>query len=138
MKIIDEYISFGDRRLVGQDKAKHQIERILLSERLAHSYLITGPNGSGKTAFALALAEVVNGVNHLTDLKDLATSKKSSWFTHPDIHVFIPLPSTMGSDELQSRLELLAKDPYEIVDFTLRPALNDSESSKNRRAFLFY
>ena len=135
MKIIDEYISFGDRRLVGQDKAKHQIERILLSERLAHSYLITGPNGSGKTAFALALAEVVNGVNHLTDLKDLATSKKSSWFTHPDIHVFIPLPSTMGSDELQSRLELLAKDPYEIVDFTLRPALNDSESSKNRRAF---
>lgn len=135
MNIINEHISFGDRRLVGQDKAKHQIERILLSERLAHSYLITGPNGSGKTAFALALAEVVNGVNHLTDLKDLAISKKSSWFTHPDIHVFIPLPSTMGNDELQARLELLAKDPYEIVDFTLRPALNDAESSKNRRAF---
>lgn len=135
MKIFDEHISFGDRRLVGQEKAKHQIERILLSGRLAHSYLITGPNGTGKTAFALALAEVVNGVNHLTDLKDLAISKKSSWFTHPDIHVFIPLPSTMGSDELQSRLKLLAEDPYEIVDFTLRPALNDAESSKNRRAF---
>lgn len=135
MNIINEHISFGDRRLVGQDKAKHQIERILLSDRLAHSYLITGPNGSGKTAFALALAEVVNGVSHLTDLKDLSTSRKSSWFTHPDIHVFIPLPSTMGSDELKSRLELLSKDPYEIVDFTLRPALNDAESSKNRRAF---
>lgn len=135
MKIFDEHISFGDRRLVGQEKAKNQIERILLSDRLAHSYLITGPNGSGKTAFALALAEVVNGVNHLTDLKDLALSRKSSWFTHPDIHVFIPLPSTMGNDELQSRLELLAKDPYEIVDFTLRPALNDADSSKNRRAF---
>ncbi|WP_234572894.1 DNA polymerase III subunit [Rhodohalobacter sp. 614A] len=135
MKIFNEHISFGDRRLVGQEKAKNQIERILLSDRLAHSYLITGPNGSGKTAFALALAEVVNGVNHLTDLKDLALSRKSSWFTHPDIHVFIPLPSTMGNDELQSRLELLAKDPYEIVDFTLRPALNDADSSKNRRAF---
>lgn len=135
MNIINEHISFGDRRLVGQQKAKHQVERILLSDRLAHSYLITGPEGSGKTAFALALAEVVNGVSHLTDLKDLAISKKSSWFTHPDIHVFIPLPSTVGTDELQSRLELLAKDPYEIVDFTLRPALNDAESSKNRRAF---
>lgn len=135
MNIFDEHISFGDRRLVGQKKAKNQIERILLSGRLAHSYLITGPNGSGKTAFALALAEVVNGVNHLTNLKDLTASKKSSWFTHPDIHVFIPLPSTMGNDELQSRLELLAKDPYEIVDFTLRPALNDAESTKNRRAF---
>jgi DNA polymerase-3 subunit delta' len=120
---------------VGQEKAKHQIERILLSDRLAHSYLFTGPSGTGKTAFALALAEVVNGVNHLTDLKDLAISKKSSWFTHPDIHVFIPLPSSVGTNELQARLELLAKDPYEIVDFTLRPALGDAESSKNRRAF---
>lgn len=135
MNIINEHISFGDRRLVGQDKARNQIERILLSDRLAHSYLFTGPSGTGKTAHALALAEVVNGINHLTDLKDLTNSKKSSWFTHPDIHVFIPLPSTMGSDELKSRLELLSKDPYEIVDFTLRPALNDSESSKNRRAF---
>jgi DNA polymerase-3 subunit delta' len=135
MKIINEHISFGDRRLVGQEKAKHQIERILLSDRLAHSFLFTGPSGTGKTAFALALAEVVNGVNHLTDLKDLAISKKSSWFTHPDIHVFIPLPSSVGTNELQSRLELLAKDPYEIVDFTLRPALGDAESSKNRRAF---
>lgn len=135
MKFFNEHISFGDRRLVGQTKAKNQIERILLSDRLAHSYLITGPNGSGKTAFALALAEVINGVNHLTDLKDLTSSKKSSWFTHPDIHVFIPLPSSVGNNELQSRLELLAKDPYEIVDFTLRPALNDAESSKNRRAF---
>ncbi|MDZ7720847.1 MAG: DNA polymerase III subunit delta' C-terminal domain-containing protein [Balneolaceae bacterium] len=135
MSIINEHISFGDQRLVGQEKAKHQIERVLLSDRLAHSYLITGPDGSGKTAFALALAEVVNGVNHLTDLKDMAISKKSSWFTHPDIHVFIPLPSSVGNDELNSRLELLAEDPYEIVDFTLRPALNDAESSKNRRAF---
>lgn len=133
--IIDEHISFGDRRLVGQTKAKHQIEQILLSGRLAHSYLITGPNGTGKTAFALALAEAVNGVSHLTDLKELAVSKKSSWFTHPDIHVFIPLPSTMGTNELKSRIELLSKDPYEIIDFTLRPALSDSDSSKNRRAF---
>lgn len=135
MNLIDEHISFGDRRLVGQGKAKHQIERILLSDRLAHSYLITGPNGSGKTAFALALAEVVNGVDHLTNIKDFKVSKKSSWFTHPDIHVFIPMPTTMGTDELQSRLQLLTKDPYEIVDFTLRPALSDPESSKNRRAF---
>lgn len=135
MKLFDEHISFGNRRLVGQQSAKNQIERILSSGRLAHSYLFTGPNGSGKTAFALALAEIVNGINHLTDLKDLTTSKKSTWFTHPDIHVFIPLPSTMGSDELKSRLELLAGDPYEIVDFTLRPALSDPESSKNRRAF---
>lgn len=128
-------IAFGDRRLVGQAKAKDQIQKILKSGRLSHSYLITGPDGSGKTAFALALAEVVNGVDHYTDLKGSAFSKKASWYTHPDIHVFIPLPSKASDGELKSRLELLADDPYEIVDFSSRPVLSDTDSSKNLQAF---
>ncbi|MEX0647666.1 MAG: AAA family ATPase [Balneolaceae bacterium] len=135
MNGFSDNISFGDRRLVGQKNARTRAERILQSGRLSHAYLLSGPEGSGKTAFALAFAEAVNGIDHLTDLKGGAVSKKSSWFTHPDIHVFLPMPSTVGSSELVSRLKLLAEDPYEIVDFTLRPALSDPESSKNRRAF---
>lgn len=135
MKFINEHINFGDRRLVGQKNARAQAEQMLLNERLSHAYLLTGPEGTGKTAFALTLAEIVNGVDHLTDLKGSAISRKSSWYTHPDIHLFLPMPSTVGASELQARLKLLSKDPYEIVDFTLRPALTDAESSKNRRAF---
>lgn len=135
MKILRDDISFGDRRLVGQAKPRRQIEKILQSERLSHAYLITGPDGSGKVATALAMAEAVNGVDHLTDLKGTAVSKKSSWYTHPDIHLFIPLPSSAHDNELKSRMALLAEDPYEIVDFTLRPSLTDSESGKNLRAF---
>jgi DNA polymerase-3 subunit delta' len=135
MGFLQDNISFGDRRLVGQHSARTQIERILKSERLGHAYLLSGPDGIGKTAFALAIAEAVNGVDHLTDLKGTSVSKKSSWFTHPDIHVFIPLPSKVNFSELVTRLELLAKDPYEIVDFTLRPSLSGSDASKNRRAF---
>jgi DNA polymerase-3 subunit delta' len=128
-------ITFGDRRLVGQHNARSQVENMFRSGRLSHAYLLSGPEGSGLTAFALAMAEIVNGVDHLTDLKGTAFSKKSSWYTHPDIHLFIPLPATVGVSELQARLELLAKDPYEIVDFSVRPALTDSGGSKNRRAF---
>lgn len=135
MSYINENISFGDRRLVGQSVAREQAEKLLQTDRLSHAYLISGPEGSGKTAFSLAMAEIVNGVDHLTDLKGTALSKKSSWYTHPDIHLFIPLPATVGVSELQARLDLLSKDPYEIVDFSVRPALTDSESSKNRRAF---
>lgn len=135
MSQFSENISFGDRRLVGQKSARNQAERMLRSNRLSHAYLLTGPEGSGKTAFALTLAEAVNGVDNLTDLKGSAISKKSSWFSHPDIHVFLPMPSTVGSSELLSRLKMLAEDPYEIVDFTLRPALSDPDSAKNRRAF---
>lgn len=135
MNLINEHIEFGDRRLVGQQRSRERIERMLRSGRLSHAYLLTGPSGSGKTAFALAMAEMINGIDNLTDLKGSAFSKKSSWYTHPDIHLFMPMPADVGSKELNARLQLLAEDPYEIVDFTLRPALTDFESSKNRRAF---
>ena len=127
--------SFGDRRLVGQQFAKEQIERIVDSGRISHSYLFSGPPGIGKTAFALAFAELINGVDHLTNLGDQAFSKKSSWFTHPDIHTFLPVPTNVSVEELRERLQLLRDDPYEIVDFSLRPSLTNEESTKNKRAF---
>ena len=128
-------IRFGDRRLIGQRRAKEQIERMLASERIGHAYLISGPSGSGKTAFALALAEAINGIDHLSDLGEFRKSKKSSWFTHPDIHVYIPKPTSAKIEEVRQRLELLAEDPYDIIDFAHRPSIDDDSSSKNLQAF---
>jgi len=126
---------FGNRRLVGQNRARDQISRILGSERIGHAYLLSGTRGSGKTAFALALAEAINGVDHLSDLGENRSSKYSSWFSHPDIHVFIPKPTSADISELRARLELLATDPYEIVSFAQRPFLSKEAGLKNLQAF---
>jgi len=127
--------TFGDRRLIGQQHTRDQLTRILTSGRISHAYLFSGPVGVGKTAFALAFAEMINGIDHLTNLRGHALSKKSSWFNHPDIHVFLPIPSSVSIEELRKRLKLLAEDPYEIVNFSLRPSLTDADASKNRQAF---
>src|SRR5699024_10961165 len=103
--------NFGDQRLVGQQKAREYISRIIHSNRLGHAYLISGPPGSGKTAHALAFAEILNGVNNLTQLGEQTFSKKSSWFFHPDIHLFLPVPTSYKIENLGERLQLLNKDP---------------------------
>lgn len=131
----DMQFHFGDRRLVGQEQVRDQIERIVRSGRISHAYLFSGPPGVGKTAFALAFAELLNGVDHLTDLGGQAFSRKSSWFTHPDVHVFLPVPTSVSVEELRARLELLRDDPYEVVDFSLRPSLTDTEDTSNKQAF---
>src|SRR5690625_5450325 len=66
--------TFGNRRLVGQQHVREQILRILKSGRISHTWLLSGPEGSGKTAFALAFAEALNGVSNLTDLKETGLS----------------------------------------------------------------
>ncbi len=135
MNYEDLQFNLGDRRLINQQKAKSYLTKILKSGRMGHAYLLAGPVGSGKTALALAFAEIINGIDHLTDLGKQKLSKKSSWFTHPDIHLFMPMPSIYKMDDLRERLSLLSKDPYEIVDFNRRPSLSDIESSKNKQSF---
>lgn len=135
MNYNDIPFTLGDNGLINQQRAKTYITRILKSDRMGHAYLLTGPQGSGKIALALAFAELINGVNHLTNLGSYKFSKKSSWFTHPDIHLFLPMPSSYSMDDLRDRLELLSTNPYEIVDFNRRPELSDIESNKNKQAF---
>src|SRR5690625_5291939 len=132
---MEKEIQFGNRRLVGQQNAREQISRIIASKRTEHAYLFTGAKGSGKMAFALAFAEVINGIDHLTDLKGGAFSKKSSWFNHPDIHVFFRIPKNTSQSEIQARNELLHTDTYEIIDYNLRPDITEPGSTRNLQAF---
>src|SRR5690625_2408608 len=132
---MEKEIQFGNRRLVGQQNAREQISRIIASKRTEHAYLFTGAKGSGKMAFALAFAEVINGIDHLTDLKGGAFSKKSSWLNHPVIHVFFRIPKNTSQSEIQARIGLLHKDPYEIIDFSIRPDITEPGSCNNIQAF---
>lgn len=47
------------RRVLGQERAKELFLSTLDRERLAHAYLLTGPDGVGKTLFAMELAALL-------------------------------------------------------------------------------
>ena len=130
-------IDIGDKRLVGQEKVRAELTRLVTSGRLGHAYLFAGPPGVGKKALALAFAEAINGVEHLSSLGTLKYSEKSSWLMHPDIHFFIPLPKSAPYSEFAGRIQLLAEDPYAVVDFGMRPSLDGSFDGKSRNAFYY-
>lgn len=130
-------IDIGANHIIGQEKIRAELSRIVSSDRIGHAYLFTGSAGIGKKALALAFAEAINGVENLSQLGDYKVSAKSSWLSHPDIHVFIPLPKSASFDEFSGRIQLLADDPYAVIDFANRPSLDGSYDGKSRNAFYY-
>lgn len=125
----------GRDTIIGQNRVKDELAQILDSGRLGHAYLFSGPSGVGKKALALAFAEAINGVTHLNPPHPSATSNKRNWRIHPDIHLFLPMPAEHSVSERLERIDMLADDPYAVVDFGNRPSTGGTSDTKNRNAF---
>lgn len=96
----------------------------------------TGTPATGKDIPADAAPGASGAAHSGTDASTAPPrSAKSSWFLHPDIHMFLPIPSETTVEEIRARLEMLSEDPYEVVDFGTRPSLKNEADIKNRNAF---
>ena len=120
-------MAFLSDDLIGQQRVKELLNSIIKRDRISHAYLFSGPKGSGMLPFALRFAECINHTENTPNLE-------LSWHKHPDIHVFIPIPSSAGSQERNERLEWLNEDHYKLIEYADRPDL-DKERSRNRQAF---
>lgn len=133
-------LDIGNQRVIGQKDVRTRLSQIITSEKMSHAYLFSGPEGVGKKAMALAMAEAVNGVQNLGLLPDNnKISTKSSWRKHPDIHFFFPVTTDVVDNpndvEITGRLDLLAEDPYAIIDFEKRPSLKSTVETSNKQSF---
>tara|TARA_B100000575_G_scaffold262752_1_gene237393 strand:- start:7971 stop:9131 length:1161 start_codon:yes stop_codon:yes gene_type:complete len=120
-------MAFLSDDLIGQQRVKELLNNIIERDRISHAYLFSGSKGSGMLPFALRFAESINNSKNTPNIE-------SSWQKHPDIHVFIPMPSSAGSQERNERLEWLSEDNYNLIEYADRPD-SDKERSKNRQAF---
>ena len=73
-----------------------RFKRLAANHRLAHAYLLVGPQDSGKTQTALSLAQIVNCENEtILPCLECPSCKKIASGNHPDVHI-------LGTDEMES------------------------------------
>lgn len=92
--------------ILAQDSAISTLKRALISGKVHHAYLFSGPPGVGKQMAAFALAKALNCSTHETDACDsCANCRKISKGVHPDVFM-TTLPETRKTIPVESIREL--------------------------------
>lgn len=99
-----------------QEKILHSIK----GERLPHAYLFYGSEGTGKEAFAIELAKLLNcekGPLYLC--QKCSSCVKISHLQHPDVKFVFPTPSqtNVKLEEIGEMLVEKSQNPYKRIKF---------------------
>lgn len=121
--------------IIDQHRVIQSLRSNVTGDRVAHAYLFYGPDGVGKRAVAVEFAKTLlceRGGDEACD-KCLACTKVNR-MVHPDLHLLFAQPTDATHDDVATRLQLVAANPYATVDFIRRPALDDPTKSSNKQA----
>ncbi len=93
-------------KLAGNELAKAALTRMAEQRCVPNTLLFYGPDGVGKSLFAIALAELLMGPQH---------AHKLSSRNHPDLHIFLPegKSATHPIENIRKLIEEVALPPYE-------------------------
>lgn len=103
-------------RVIGQDRVKRLLLTARRQNRLAHAYLLHGPEGTGKDALALELARVLHCERGGDEACDACGScARMATLQHPDVRLVTALPTGKGEQGEDSPTAKLASDDLEAV-----------------------
>lgn len=110
--------------VIGQDNIKAQLLQMAQSDRLPHATLLLGPQGCGKLALALALAQYLLCENP-SNTDACGTCRhcvKSAKLIHPDLHFSYPTVGTNVKSEafLPQWRTAMGNNPYLNINQWLR------------------
>jgi DNA polymerase-3 subunit delta' len=87
------------KEIIGQESIKNQLIKTVKDNRIAHSQLFIGPEGSGKLALAIAYAQYINCENKQDgdSCGTCKSCKKYNKLIHPDLHFVFPVKKASES-----------------------------------------
>lgn len=128
----------------GQDRAVELLRAAFASERLSHAYLFHGPDGVGKETTALAFAQALNcEADGLVACGQCRACRMAEHFSHPDIHLVFPAPTTLKPSELSELVADHVREGYRQQDFgrktpiiSVDTILTDVVAKANQRPYI--
>lgn len=100
------------KKIIGQDYTVKMLQNAIIHNKIAHSYLFTGPRGTGKTSTAKVFAKTIN-CEHLVDGEACGKCNSCLSFNNsPDI-IEIDAASNNGVDDIRELINNVKIAPTE-------------------------
>lgn len=103
--------------VLGQSFSKKYLDEAFINNRIAHSYLINGPEGTGKSIFALHMAAMLLCTGSKPPCVDPCgvcnSCKKIEKAIHPDVKIIASNKKTIGVNDIRNLIDEVSIKPYE-------------------------
>lgn len=108
------------RDVIGQEAVKSRLIQGVNEARVSHAQLLTGPEGSGNLALALAYAQYISCTHKREgeSCGECPSCKKYGKLVHPDLHFVFPVVKTskykdpVSDNFLEEWREMIFTNPY--------------------------
>lgn len=119
--------------IVGQNKIIESIKSAVRNGKDAHAYIIEGPDGTGKSIFALEIAAMLICESTDKPCGECVPCRKVMHGSHPDVRVIELKKKSIGVGEIRELLEEVYKKPYEGKKkvFIIKDAENVTDQGQN-------
>jgi DNA polymerase-3 subunit delta' len=102
--------------VINQERAKRYFQRCLERQRLAHAYLLTGPEGVGKDALAIELAKTLNCAEGESEACGKCSDcARFNSLQHPNVYLIFALPLGKNEDAGDPPFAKLTREQIEEV-----------------------